>query len=126
MLIEVIIDGVVYVEQRSYFVYRSMEDRKTDKAALSTSDEDIFIKHKKATFVNYLKNKLQTLVERNPLLKVKVGIEKTIKAYIIETSEPNAETDELMCLIDGEYGMLEDIVFVDSKHTFEFEPIFEL
>lgn len=132
MIIETIVDGVVYVEQRSFFVYNSVKERQENHIAVSTSDENLFFKHRTATFVNYLKNKLQRLVDRNENITIICGVEKTIEAYIIvispqEEYSENHEVDEAMIEIEEANGHLYDVVFVGEKHNFELgEILFEL
>lgn len=46
MIIEEKINGLIFVEQRRYYVYASEEDRHNDRFTLSTSDEKRFLANK--------------------------------------------------------------------------------
>lgn len=46
MLVEEKIDNVIFVEQRTFYIYASEEDRKRGKYSLVTSDEILFLSKK--------------------------------------------------------------------------------
>lgn len=46
MIIEEIINGMLFQEQRTYRIYASEEDRSNDSAMFVTSDEAKFLKNK--------------------------------------------------------------------------------
>ena len=56
MILEENINGLFFVEQRTFYIYNSEEDRKIGKYSFATSDESLFIKHKEN-----LKNKLSVI-----------------------------------------------------------------
>ena len=47
MIIEKKIGEVIYLEQRTYYIYRNEEDRKNGRAFLTTSDKKTFDMYKK-------------------------------------------------------------------------------
>ena len=48
MIISEEINGVVFVEQRTFYIYMSDEDRKNGKHSFVTSDEKEFIRQKES------------------------------------------------------------------------------
>ena len=48
MIIEENINGKIFVEQRTYYVYNSKEDRENDNFSILLSDEQKFLELKKS------------------------------------------------------------------------------
>lgn len=57
MIIEKKIGEVIYLEQRTYYIYRNEEDRQKGIAFLTTSDKKTFDMYKKLKGKNFIKNK---------------------------------------------------------------------
>lgn len=56
MILEENINGLVFVEQRIFYIYNSEEDRKNGNYSFFTSDESLFLTHKEN-----LRNKLSVI-----------------------------------------------------------------
>ena len=56
MILEENINGLVFVEQRTFYIYKSEEDRKKGNYSFVTSDESLFLTHKEN-----LRNKLSVI-----------------------------------------------------------------
>jgi hypothetical protein len=56
MILEEKIDELIFVEQRTFYIYNSEEDRKAGKYLFVTSDESAFLKQKEK-----LKSKLSII-----------------------------------------------------------------
>lgn len=46
MIINEEINGVLFIEQRTFYIYMSEEDRQNGKYSFVTSDEKVFLKQK--------------------------------------------------------------------------------
>jgi hypothetical protein len=56
MLIEEKVDGIIFLEQTTFYIYASEEDRKKGKYIFVTSDEGLYLSKK-----NELKSKLSKI-----------------------------------------------------------------
>lgn len=60
MIIEEEVNGMIFVEQRTYYIYSSKEDQKEDKWLVSTSNEDTYLKIKHENKKNESTNATKT------------------------------------------------------------------
>jgi hypothetical protein len=130
MIREVIINGRVFVEQVTYFIYEDEAMRSVDKPYLTTSNESLFLSQKRKLLLDFLKEKFKVFVSQYNIT-VKCGYDKTADTYLIKISpdeqyENNSKIGELMIEVHNKFTEEGNqmITFVCDEGNLEFDEVF--